>query len=262
MLCISIYMKKHSFLIHHLCVNRTRAFVIAFLAGVMLHAQNVYQIVTSIDELSDGDKVLIVNSANDGAALAIGQKNSNNRGSAAVVICNGQIVTNVASNANDTALPYELTLAEHSGGWSFYDAVNDASLIKGGQTKDNNYLKTEKSFSSKQNLFGISIQPTTRATVIQSKYATMYAIFFNSEYDIFSCYQTSNTSSSHISVYLYRYTDAAVGVENVSISKGEHRVNVYSTTGIEVRRNVPTTTATEGLTRGIYIIDGRKITVR
>ena len=60
--------------------------------------------------------------------------------------------------------------------------------------------------------------------------------------------------------HLY-YSNDATGVEPVAVEQGAN-VDVYTTTGILLRKNVPVADATAGLAPGFYIVGGRKVSVR
>lgn len=58
-------------------------------------------------------------------------------------------------------------------------------------------------------------------------------------------------------------TEGTTGIENiVSVDKKSENVNVYDLNGMLIRRNVKNATATEGLEKGIYIVNGEKRIVR
>lgn len=51
-------------------------------------------------------------------------------------------------------------------------------------------------------------------------------------------------------------------VKNVIADDADALVDVYSLTGVAVRKNVKKAEATQGLTPGIYVVDGKKVVVR
>jgi hypothetical protein len=51
-------------------------------------------------------------------------------------------------------------------------------------------------------------------------------------------------------------------IENITADNGDEPVNVYNTQGQLLRRNVPASTATQGLPTGIYIVGNKKVVIK
>ena len=68
----------------------------------------------------------------------------------------------------------------------------------------------------------------------------------------------SGTSSQSIDIELL-FRDGATSIETISPRLASDYVNVYSTVGVLIKRNVPYDKALEGLAPGAYIVNGKKI---
>ena len=62
-------------------------------------------------------------------------------------------------------------------------------------------------------------------------------------------------------MYVIEGAGNVTAIENVTIQKNE-KVDVYTTSGVLVRKNVLFGTATNGLPAGIYIVGGQKVLVK
>ena len=62
-------------------------------------------------------------------------------------------------------------------------------------------------------------------------------------------------------MYVIAGAGNVTAIENVTIQKNE-KVDVYTTSGVLVRKNVLFGTATNGLPAGIYIVGGQKVLVK
>lgn len=162
-------------------------------------AQDTYVKVTSEDQLEAGAKYLIVCTAK-GKAMA-GQTNSKYRGVCDVTISDDEISTEVATSSSDN-LPFEFTLNESNGKWTFFDEVNQKYLAHGGSSTldmdDNTFEWSILLYSSNgQNPNG---NPVTVGDIeITSTSDQTRFIRFNK--DRFACYTHSSTSQPYVQIY-------------------------------------------------------------
>lgn len=95
---------------------------------------NAYYLVSEEEELSAGDKVIIVYKAGDDAVngFAAGAANSDNYRDSQTVLINSDVInTTVASAVTDTGV-YAFTLGGASGAWVLNDPVNQGDLYYSG----------------------------------------------------------------------------------------------------------------------------------
>ena len=140
--------------------------------------QDVYQMVSSTDELEADAYYLIVNT-DAGKAMSTDQK-SNNRGETNVVVDNGTITAPGATACS-------FLLKKGSKGWTFYDEANQGYLYAAGGD-DDNYLRTSKSLNN--NCYAtITMEDGNAAIVFDQGDATRNILRYNSSYSMFTCYE-------------------------------------------------------------------------
>ncbi|MDR2009295.1 MAG: T9SS type A sorting domain-containing protein, partial [Bacteroidales bacterium] len=91
----------------------------------------IYELVTSMDALSDGGKYLFVGEK-DASYYALGWQKTSNRHAVPVTISNNTITVMPAievAETQDNINPYEITLEETTNGFAFYDALNEKYLV-------------------------------------------------------------------------------------------------------------------------------------
>lgn len=162
--------------------------------------QNTYKLVTSESQLEVDGVYLIANSADDGEAYALSYDNGNNRKSIVVTIADSSIRCEVATKNSDKSHPYELTLGEKSGVWTFFDAVNNAYL-NATNTKTDKSLKTIEKLDNYA-YFSITISNESVATIKATKKTQQNWLLFNADAHLFSCYDSGQKD-----VYLYKKVD-------------------------------------------------------
>lgn len=184
--------------------------VSSLIGGVSAQAQ-YYELVTSVDQLNDGDKCLIVNTS-AGKALSTTQ-NGNNRGAAAVTITDNKIET------VETKVCV-LTLERQGDKWAFN--TGNGYLYAASSSK--NYLRTEKTLSDNSKAT-ITIDATGATTIQFTGSYTHNLIQYNSSNNIFSCY-----GSSQQPVVLFRYVANTNPKPAITFSSESYEVQLFGET--------------------------------
>ena len=157
---------------------------------------DVFELVTSADDLTDGDQIIIVNEAND-QALSIDQ-NTNNRAA-----------TDVTLESDGTIIPsttvQKITLEGEEGAWYFN--VGDGYLYAASTSK--NHLKTQAAADDKALVTTLDIAADGVATVKfnqwdteAQKARTLLRFNPNNNNPIFSCYvDAENATGTPVRIY-------------------------------------------------------------
>ena len=188
----------------------------------------VFTLVSDLSDLAAGDKIIFVNSKQNGAARAMAGRNGNNNfASVDVVVDNGQIQTNQANI---------VTLEENGDFWNFKTPEGYLYAPGGG-----NYLRLETVVDSYGNAnAAITIDAETDTTIIifqgsgDQKYMRSNP---NNGNTLFSCY--AEGSSVKGPVYIYKTTEEIIEVVAPEISPASNTTFVGS-------QQVTITCATEG----------------
>lgn len=194
--------------------------------------------VTSTAELQSGYRYLVVC---EDEATAMGAISKDVRGYCNITISNDQISTEVDSEG----LPYQMTLGGSEGAYTLYDATAQTYLAL---TKDDNKQHAAEESNSDNTLWTISI--SGGFATIQNNAYTNRSIQYNASSPRFACYKNgqkpvslyANTKGSSISQIVY---------------KADEPVDVYTMTGILVRKGIRADQALQGL-QGIYLIKGQQ----
>ena len=155
---------------------------------------NYYKKVTSVEELENGDAILIVGEAKGVAMSTI--QNTNNRGEVAVSISNG-IIDNPAETAQ------KLVLAKLGESFYFYDgAYNNGESLGGflyaASSKDN-YLRTGIKIDN--NAKASIVINNGDATILFQGNNTRNLIRHNNTSSLFSCYASNSTTGYAVQIY-------------------------------------------------------------
>ena len=205
----------------------------------------VFSKVTSTADLVSGSYYLIV--YEDGKkALAEKSGSSNDfRGYADVTISDSKITTAVDA----TGKPRQLLLGGTEGAYTFYDNVDKEYLAL---TTNANKLHGSTSISGTNEKWTVTISGGT-ANVFNCKYADR-EIRYNNSAPRFACYN-KNTQEP---VALYRRV-STTSVATLKPTVGDGRVDVYTVSGVLVRKGVARSAALNGLAKGVYVISGKKM---
>ncbi|MDR2010287.1 MAG: hypothetical protein LBQ22_07380, partial [Bacteroidales bacterium] len=161
----------------------------------------IYELVTSMDALSDGGKYLFVGEK-DASYYALGWQKTSNRHAVPVTISDNTITAAPAievTETQDNVNPYEITLEETTNGFAFYDALNEKYLVP--RTGSNNGML----LSATQEDWTVSVGTGSIVSAVANN-STTYprgTMQFNQSPGIdplFSCY----ASASQTGFYLYK----------------------------------------------------------
>ena len=203
----------------------------------------------SMDDIVAGSYYIMVFEGNDAArscALAsVSSASSYFLGADVTIADNGSVTTSVNQNGK----PHQLLLGGSADAYTLYDTMDKNYLTL---TKNDNKLHVTTAANVKNAQWTISMNGGV--THIYNNVFTNREIRFNSGSPRFACYEGSQQA-----VYLYRKA-VETGIGSTVAVEGM-KVNVYSVTGVAVRRNVDVSTAFEGLGKGVYILNGKKFVV-
>lgn len=164
-------------------------FLAAALISVGAWAQaTTYTMITSQNELSAGDKVLLVGYNDEGQAFVMSYQKTNNRHAIEINADGGTITTEVATSASSQTEPFELTIGGSTGAWTFFDELNNGYLYAPG---GGNYLKTQSTLDNQGQwtltMDGDGFVPTSNGGAEQN------IMRYNVTSTLFGCYKSSST---------------------------------------------------------------------
>ena len=169
--------------------TRSLLFLLLYITGAGNVWGEEYELVTSTNELVAGDRYIIASMKSGvGAVMAKYVPNENNCGQIEATSANNKI-----TYITDMAL---LTLGGSSGNWVFHDGTY---YMTATNTKSANHLKGVKNVDGYHE-FSISINSSGIATIKCKGKDSHDYLRHNSDYEIFSCYDSSKQSQ----VYLYK----------------------------------------------------------
>ena len=154
---------------------------------------DVFELVTSADDLTDGDQIIIVNEAND---QAMSKQTNNNRAA-----------TDVALESDGTIIPSTtvqvITLEGEAGAWYFN--VGDGYLYAASTT--GNQLKTHADADDKAKVTTLNIADGVATVKFnqwdteEQKARTLLRFNPNNNNPIFSCYAETATTGTAVRIY-------------------------------------------------------------
>ncbi len=207
----------------------------------------VFSKVTSTADIVAGSYYLIV--YEDGKKAMAEKSGSNNdvRGYADVTISDATITTTVGESGK----PRQLLLGGTAGAYTFYDDVDQEYLAL---TKSDNKLHSSTTATDNNAKWTVTVSGGV-ATIKNCQYTTR-EIRYNTSAPRFACY-----TGTQQAVSLYRRT-STTGILPVKPTAADSRVDVYTVSGVLVRRQVASSTALKGLAKGVYVIAGKKHVVK
>ena len=164
-----------------------------------------YRLVTSDEDLVDGETYLIASELFVDELYLMSNQTSNNRAQYKLSNVEGTTITLdetwIATSAND-ALAFEFTLVDAEDGWAFYDEVTGGYLY--AASSSSNWLRTETELDD-NGKFMIDLAEDGAAIPVALGENERNYMHYNGENNIFSCY----SESSHITgaVYLYKLVE-------------------------------------------------------
>ncbi len=152
----------------------------------------IFNLVTDVTTLADGDHIILVNTAEDGTAVAMGAAKSNNFGSVDVVVNGNQVQTEKANI---------ITLVKNGDNWN----LKAAEGYLYAASSSSNHLKAEETVDNNGNAnAAISIADNAASIVFQGTNSHKYLRYNpNNGSPIFSCYEEGKQNP----VYIYKTTE-------------------------------------------------------
>lgn len=212
-------------------------------------SQNTYQLVTDVSSLSDGDKIILLNSKTDGSHSAMSAANKgNNRKSVLVTISSNTVTTavdndketvaNKNTKSDDITKPMEVTLVKSGDNWNLKEIVKNDGIIylNGGYASkgNKNYLNAAESVATGTNasngVWTISIANTGIATI---KNGNNFTIYLNRS--IYASYSTK--ANNYDDVYIYK----KINTYSITAESNDNAKGTVSLTGTTI-----TATPSEG----------------
>lgn len=209
---------------------------------------DVYTLVTSTAEITDGAQLLIV-CVDQGKALSAQAKDY--RSAADVTVSNDKIKT----EANGDDLPYIIVPEKVSDNLYTLYCTGDKTYLS--LTSDGNKLYTATTATDASTQWSISVAGDGTATISSAKYPGRM-INYNAKAPRFATYK-STSGQQPVALFVSAGT---TGLTGVWAQSGKTKVNVCDLTGRIVRQGVTLKDALTGLPAGLYIVGGKKVLVR
>lgn len=205
----------------------------------------VFSKVTSTADVVPGSYYLIVC---EGEKQALAEKNNDVRGNAAVTISNATITTTVDVSGK----PRQLLLGGTADAYTFYDNVDKDYLAL--TVNDNKLQSSTSATNANAAQWTVTVSGDGVATIKNCNF-TDREVRYNKSSPRFACYKGTQQTVS-----LYRRVQST-GIMLVKPSAADSRVDVFTVSGVLVRRQVVRSAALNGLAKGVYIIGGKKYAV-
>ena len=231
-------------------MKKTLLFLAIMLMGLSVMAQSTYTMITSASDLSAGDKVILVGYDDNGTAYVMSYQKTNNRHAIEIADNGGTITTTVATSASSQTEPFEITIGQSNGAWTFFDALNNGYLCAPG---GGNYLKTQAELDAKAewnlSMDGDGFIPTSNTDAEQN------IMRYNVTSTLFGCYK----SSSNVTGLVYIFKEGGEPVINPEPSNYPTDFNAT----LDITRVNLTWTASTGaqLPRGYVVIGSNDGTI-
>lgn len=154
-------------------------------------SSNKYELVTSANTLTSGDKIIIVGKETNGTYFALAPYVSGNN-------CKANAVSNPVNDIITTDVAY-LTLGGSSGAWTLFDGTYYL-YAAGGKSDSNNYLKGTETAVNPNSKWSISISDNNAVIKTIDSEVKKHTIRYNksSSPRLFSCY---STGQSDVQIY-------------------------------------------------------------
>ncbi len=212
----------------------------------------IYNKVAQANELTTGDGYLIVceNASNGAQALAGYLTNSTKALSGVGVTILG---TQISTSVNSAGKPHELILGGTTNNYTFYDTADSVYI---GLNSNGNALHQLTSNTEQGAHWTITLSNGV-CDILNNGYEDRYLRYNNSS-PRFACY----TSGQYPVVLYKRAATTGIVASQWLTSEREEQVSVYSIDGRRVCSANNKKDALRQLTKGIYIVNGRKMVVK
>lgn len=204
--------------------------------------EDVYTLVSGVEELKDGSEVLIVAREYLRAMASQGKDIRND-----VELSTADDV--IESKVNADKLPYAFVLEKVGDKWAFFDQVARAYL---SLNSDNNKLHISETSDALNAQWLVSI--SNYQALIQNANYSNRSIQYNASAPRFACYKPGQKAVS-----LYINTKQSY-LQEVTEGKSSQFV-VYDLTGRYVTMGKKLSDVVSTLNKGIYVINGKKVLV-
>lgn len=187
--------------------------------GGKILAQTQWKLVTSNAELVDGAEYLIV-SQNDGTYYALAKPQKNNFYVVEVSLNSNSITVNAATDKNDNAKPFAVTLKKSGSNWNFFEKLNN-KYINGGSPKksgsgNNNLFQlgtsviTKKGKENNNGVWSISISTTDNTAEIKNQNEFIVSFNHQGTTKLIASYKSSTLDNytNYSKVQLYKKVTA------------------------------------------------------
>ena len=160
--------------------------------------ETTYTLITSVSDLTVGDKYLIV-ALNGEEYDAMGKQNTGNRSGVSVTNSSNSITITPAATDSDSA-PFEFTLGQEGEYWTLYDAVTGGYLYAASSSQ--NQLKTQAT-NDENGEWSIEFNTDGTAEVVAHGSNTRNYMRFNPNNGnpIFSSYASTSSVVTRVSFY-------------------------------------------------------------
>ena len=195
-----------------------------------------FELVTDASLLTIGDMIVIVYED-----FVMGQQTNNYRAKTDVVTSNGK-VTSMADDAQIVVL--------EKGAVDGTYALNVGDGYLAAASSSSNHVVTTTTLDANAS-WTITIGSDALATIKAQGSYTRNTLQYNTSSPRFSCYKSGQKP-----VNIYAKSPVTTDIED--IYEERNTVDVYTITGIVVRKGVDPSDALQGLQRGIYIVGGKK----
>lgn len=204
--------------------------------------EGAYSLVSNTAELKDGSEVLIV-AREDLTAMA-----SQNEDIRSYVKLNAADDV-IESEVNASNLPYAFILEQVENKWAFFDQVDQLYL---SLDTDKNKLHSSKTSDTDKAQWTVTV--SHQQALIQNVHFSNRSIQYNASSPRFACYKSGQKP---VSLYIKTKPSSLTEVAN---GKNEHFI-VYDLTGRYVTMGKNWTDVINALSKGLYIINGKKVLV-
>lgn len=189
------------------------------LGGGKILAQTQWKLVTSNAELVDGAEYLIV-SQNEGTYYALAEPQNNNFYVVEVSLNSNSITVDAATDKNDNAKPFAVTLKKSGSNWNFFEKLNN-KYINGGSPKksgsgNNNLFQlgtsviTKKGKGNNNGVWSISISTTDNTAEIKNQNEFIVSFNHQGTTKLIASYKSSTLDNytNYSKVQLYKKVTA------------------------------------------------------
>lgn len=215
-----------------------------------VEGQMIFTKVMSPADMEVGVRYLLVD---EYTGKAVGAVQKNVRSYAEITINGGTTIQTAVDGEGEVR---SFILGGTAGAYTFYDAVEEAYLWVESDKNQLGITKNDPSTTAKAQ-WEVKVN-NGEVNVANKQFPTRY-IKYNTQMPRFATYTTESNTLKYATLYK---AATATGVSSLEADPANNReVNVYTLSGVLVRRGVAFKQAFKNLPKGIYLIDGKKFVV-